>query len=250
MAQWTNWLPISRGTPTLTWAQSSRQKPFGVHSRIDARVHDLCASLNVGNIYVNRNQIGAVVGSQPFGGEGLSGTGPKAGGPDYLKQFVQADVVTSVESVMPKLTTLGAQSLISELERPARLALHSETLPGPTGELNVLSTYAKGVVLCLGPNEDQAAKQASLVSASGCTPCILPDLDLTALSNLSGFEAVVLWGNEADARTARSELAKRDGALIALITGIDVTDRCILERHVCIDTTAAGGNVALLAAGG
>jgi RHH-type proline utilization regulon transcriptional repressor/proline dehydrogenase/delta 1-pyrroline-5-carboxylate dehydrogenase len=58
-----------------------------VHSRIDANIERLLARLRVGNAYVNRNQIGAVVGVQPFGGEGLSGTGPKAGGPYYLHRF-------------------------------------------------------------------------------------------------------------------------------------------------------------------
>jgi RHH-type proline utilization regulon transcriptional repressor/proline dehydrogenase/delta 1-pyrroline-5-carboxylate dehydrogenase len=58
-----------------------------VHSRIDATVRYICDRLRVGNAYVNRNQIGAVVGVQPFGGEGLSGTGPKAGGPHYLPRF-------------------------------------------------------------------------------------------------------------------------------------------------------------------
>ena len=58
-----------------------------IHSRIDATVERLLARLKVGNAYVNRNQIGAVVGVQPFGGEGLSGTGPKAGGPHYLHRF-------------------------------------------------------------------------------------------------------------------------------------------------------------------
>ena len=57
---------------------------FGLHSRIDDRVERVTARLHVGNVYVNRNQIGAIVGSQPFGGEGLCGTGPKAGGPFYL----------------------------------------------------------------------------------------------------------------------------------------------------------------------
>lgn len=57
---------------------------FGVHSRIASTVDHICARMKVGNIYVNRNTIGAVVGVQPFGGEGLSGTGPKAGGPNYL----------------------------------------------------------------------------------------------------------------------------------------------------------------------
>ncbi len=63
---------------------------FGIHSRLDDRVHALCERARVGNIYVNRNQIGAVVGVQPFGGEGLSGTGPKAGGPHYLNRFTRA----------------------------------------------------------------------------------------------------------------------------------------------------------------
>jgi RHH-type proline utilization regulon transcriptional repressor/proline dehydrogenase/delta 1-pyrroline-5-carboxylate dehydrogenase len=58
-----------------------------IHSRIDATVEHIRRRLRVGNMYVNRNQIGAVVGVQPFGGEGLSGTGPKAGGPRYLHRF-------------------------------------------------------------------------------------------------------------------------------------------------------------------
>ena len=57
----------------------------GLHRRIDDRVERVTARLHMGNTYVNRNQIGAIVGSQPFGGEGLSGTGPKAGGPSYLR---------------------------------------------------------------------------------------------------------------------------------------------------------------------
>ncbi|HEX4889018.1 MAG TPA: bifunctional proline dehydrogenase/L-glutamate gamma-semialdehyde dehydrogenase PutA [Alphaproteobacteria bacterium] len=60
---------------------------LGIHSRIEARVREICTRVRVGNIYVNRNMIGAVVGAQPFGGEGLSGTGPKAGGPRYLHRF-------------------------------------------------------------------------------------------------------------------------------------------------------------------
>ncbi|MFZ1386575.1 MAG: bifunctional proline dehydrogenase/L-glutamate gamma-semialdehyde dehydrogenase PutA [Thiolinea sp.] len=63
---------------------------LGIHSRLDDRVQELTSEAHVGNIYVNRNQIGAVVGVQPFGGEGLSGTGPKAGGPYYLARFSQA----------------------------------------------------------------------------------------------------------------------------------------------------------------
>ncbi|MDA8229985.1 MAG: bifunctional proline dehydrogenase/L-glutamate gamma-semialdehyde dehydrogenase PutA [Magnetospirillum sp.] len=67
---------------------------LGIHSRIDSFVDRIRRRLPVGNIYVNRSMIGAVVGSQPFGGEGLSGTGPKAGGPHYLYRFVTERTVT------------------------------------------------------------------------------------------------------------------------------------------------------------
>ncbi len=62
---------------------------FGIHSRVDRRIEHIASRIKVGNTYVNRNQIGAIVGSQPFGGEGLSGTGPKAGGPQYLMRYTQ-----------------------------------------------------------------------------------------------------------------------------------------------------------------
>jgi RHH-type proline utilization regulon transcriptional repressor/proline dehydrogenase/delta 1-pyrroline-5-carboxylate dehydrogenase len=58
-----------------------------VHSRIEETAAFVRSRVHVGNVYVNRNQVGAVVGVQPFGGEGLSGTGPKAGGPNYLRRF-------------------------------------------------------------------------------------------------------------------------------------------------------------------
>ena len=67
---------------------------LGIHSRIDSTVERILARLPHGNVYVNRNMIGAVVGSQPFGGSGLSGTGPKAGGPNYLTRFALERVVT------------------------------------------------------------------------------------------------------------------------------------------------------------
>jgi RHH-type proline utilization regulon transcriptional repressor/proline dehydrogenase/delta 1-pyrroline-5-carboxylate dehydrogenase len=67
---------------------------LGLHSRIAETRRFVQARARVGNFYVNRNQIGAVVGSQPFGGEGLSGTGPKAGGPHYLARFATERVMT------------------------------------------------------------------------------------------------------------------------------------------------------------
>lgn len=80
----------------------------GIHSRIDETIEDVCARLQVGNTYVNRSMVGAVVGVQPFGGEGISGTGPKAGGPNYLHRF-------SVERALSVNTTAvgGNASLLS-----------------------------------------------------------------------------------------------------------------------------------------
>jgi RHH-type proline utilization regulon transcriptional repressor/proline dehydrogenase/delta 1-pyrroline-5-carboxylate dehydrogenase len=75
-------------------ARSGYGLTLGIHSRIDDTVEAMIARLQVGNIYVNRNMIGAVVGVQPFGGHGLSGTGPKAGGPHYLTRFATEQTVT------------------------------------------------------------------------------------------------------------------------------------------------------------
>ncbi|HEY8908124.1 MAG TPA: aldehyde dehydrogenase family protein, partial [Rhodoferax sp.] len=67
---------------------------IGIQTRIDSRAQALAHAAHIGNVYINRNQIGAVVGVQPFGGEGLSGTGPKAGGPHYLYRFCAEQTVT------------------------------------------------------------------------------------------------------------------------------------------------------------
>ena len=83
---------------------------LGLHSRIGASVARVCERARVGNIYVNRSLIGAVVGVQPFGGEGLSGTGPKAGGPNYLKRFATERVVsidTTAAGGNASLMTMG-----------------------------------------------------------------------------------------------------------------------------------------------
>jgi delta 1-pyrroline-5-carboxylate dehydrogenase len=67
---------------------------LGIQTRIDSRAQRIADAARIGNVYVNRNMIGAVVGVQPFGGEGLSGTGPKAGGPHYLYRFCAEQTVT------------------------------------------------------------------------------------------------------------------------------------------------------------
>ena len=87
---------------------------LGVHSRIDETVREVASSVRVGNIYVNRNQIGAVVGAQPFGGEGLSGTGPKAGGPHYLPRFAVERVIST------DVTASGGNAALLSLDPEGR----------------------------------------------------------------------------------------------------------------------------------
>ena len=79
---------------------------LGIHSRIDETINYISKHANVGNIYINRNMIGAVVGVQPFGGEGLSGTGPKAGGPNYLQRFCTEKTISTNTSAIGGNTDL------------------------------------------------------------------------------------------------------------------------------------------------
>src|SRR5690606_33096307 len=90
---------------------------FGLHTRIDARVSHVATRVRAGNIYVNRNQIGAVVGSQPFGGEGLSGTGPKAGGPHYLERFSRPPTPFRPSSAINGLSGLSIGFAISAADQ-------------------------------------------------------------------------------------------------------------------------------------
>jgi RHH-type proline utilization regulon transcriptional repressor/proline dehydrogenase/delta 1-pyrroline-5-carboxylate dehydrogenase len=88
------WKPKTLDATLDDIAASGYGLTLGVHSRIDGFHRQVVDRLPVGNVYINRNMIGAVVGTQPFGGSGLSGTGPKAGGPDYLARFAQEQVVS------------------------------------------------------------------------------------------------------------------------------------------------------------
>ncbi|MBC6441774.1 MAG: bifunctional proline dehydrogenase/L-glutamate gamma-semialdehyde dehydrogenase PutA [Rhodobacteraceae bacterium] len=231
---------------------------FGMHTRIDDRVEQVTSRLNVGNIYINRNQIGAVVGSQPFGGEGLSGTGPKAGGPHYVARFAAARVPSAEAADGAPADIKEVQAALNAIAAPRRPMLHQELLPGPTGESNRLSTFGRGTVLCLGPTPDIAADQARIARAAGSAALIVCPgahgpgtidgwLDRAALGQLENIHVVALCAGHADARAARRALASRDGPIIPLAMGENLVRQSMIERHICIDTTAAGGNAALLA---
>jgi RHH-type transcriptional regulator, proline utilization regulon repressor / proline dehydrogenase / delta 1-pyrroline-5-carboxylate dehydrogenase len=171
---------------------------LGVQTRIDSRASRIADSARVGNVYVNRNMVGAVVGVQPFGGEGLSGTGPKAGGPHYLDRFyilrddamarsagsapacgIAADplILETLQlgfeawSARPLAVRVGAVQRVVAQAGLALTALAEQALPGPTGESNTLRLHARGVIGLLAQGADESetrqAMAAALVSGNG-----------------------------------------------------------------------------------
>ena len=232
---------------------------FGLHSRIDERVQMVIDRVTAGNVYVNRNQIGAVVGSQPFGGEGLSGTGPKAGGPRYLKRFYKQDRQLSPgggggEAISADRLDSAFENQACKVE-PFSAADMAVELPGPTGESNRYFVVPRKRVLCLGPGAANAELQAKCARALGCNalaaaPRCTTGLDGSvnpdALTDLKALDAVVCWSDASIAAPLREALAARHGAIVPLLSEQDFEQWLVLERHACIDTAAAGGNVALL----
>jgi RHH-type proline utilization regulon transcriptional repressor/proline dehydrogenase/delta 1-pyrroline-5-carboxylate dehydrogenase len=221
---------------------------FGLHTRIDDRVQSVVDRIAAGNVYVNRNQIGAIVGSQPFGGEGLSGTGPKAGGPEYMPRFTRTapagptgrfDTATDAAAIQAALS--AAVAMPDVLER--------HEMPGPTGEMNQLTALPRGPVLCLGPGRDAVAAQVAEVRAAGGLPVpAAGNLPPQAIATFKDLAAVVWWGDAGTAAEIRRALANRSGPILPLACGSGETSAFRIERHLCVDTTASGGNTALLAA--
>ncbi|MGY6706332.1 bifunctional proline dehydrogenase/L-glutamate gamma-semialdehyde dehydrogenase PutA [Roseinatronobacter sp.] len=219
---------------------------FGLHTRIDARVQHVVERVQVGNTYVNRNQIGAVVGSQPFGGEGLSGTGPKAGGPHYLHRFTRTPAHTTTPTPAQNLPVSALEHALAAPRATSAPLPPEQDLPGPTGETNRLRHAARLPVLCLGPTPDLAQTQAESVRALGGTAAILDGIP-EGLDQIDGFSAVMFWGPQDQARQLACTLAQRDGPIVPLITDAPDAGHVLLERHLCVDTTASGGNAQLLA---
>ena len=167
---------------------------LGVHTRIDETIAQVVEQARVGNVYVNRNMVGAVVGVQPFGGEGLSGTGPKAGGPLYMYRMLsvrpddvmvralaasdQGNASDGGETVAPRsaLAVLeawarsgGREALASECRRFQALSRsgYARTLVGPTGERNVYTLLPREAVLCLATDDtDRLVQLAAVLSVA------------------------------------------------------------------------------------
>ncbi|MNX09330.1 Bifunctional protein PutA [compost metagenome] len=195
---------------------------LGVHTRIDETIAQVVNTAKVGNLYVNRNIVGAVVGVQPFGGEGLSGTGPKAGGPLYMYRLLGArpqEAVTSqlrqeqgatpqAEAAKPALLALRgwaskqAPALVALCDRYGELALSGLTqlLVGPTGERNSYSLLPRERVLCLAA-DDQEAKTDLLAQLAACL----------------AVGTQVLWQDNAQNRTLLASLPSEVQGRIQLV---------------------------------
>jgi RHH-type proline utilization regulon transcriptional repressor/proline dehydrogenase/delta 1-pyrroline-5-carboxylate dehydrogenase len=164
-----------------------------------------------------------------------------------------------IEAMKPVFTTV-----------PEPLDAHAEDMPGPTGETNILTNHARGTVLCLGPTKETAIEQMAMALAQGNKAVVvapgvsqivdhaaragLPvvgiegQLEAEAIEKVNGFDAVVTCAKPTVLKPYRQALMKRDGALLPLITEHNLDQRYVIERHLCVDTTAAGGNASLIAA--
>ena len=211
----------------------------GIQTRIDETIDLIIGTIRAGNIYVNRNMIGAVVGVQPFGGEGLSGTGPKAGGPLYLRRLVRATGTTSAPPCTDPVV-----------------------LPGPTGESNTLHVRPRERIACVATAEADLLAQARLAAGLGSLAIVPQDAAGERVRNALGErcevapdplaarpDAVLFAGDAAAATALRRKLADQGGPLVPLIVagdgGYDVI-RLFVERTVTVNTTASGGNASLL----
>ncbi|MEP6703033.1 MAG: L-glutamate gamma-semialdehyde dehydrogenase, partial [Betaproteobacteria bacterium] len=220
----------------------------GIQSRIDETVDEIVGRVRAGNIYVNRNVIGAVVGVQPFGGDGLSGTGPKAGGPFYMRRLVRRLYVA----------TAGPEQAIGDAT--------DILLPGPTGETNRWSTHPRGVVACVAPDAARLREQIGIARATGnrvllarspITERIMLELGASFCELADDWsrikpDAWLIAGDDTEVHALRLRLAANDGPIVPVIArdtagGYD-SERLVLERVVTINTTASGGNAELLAA--
>ncbi|MBB5019772.1 RHH-type proline utilization regulon transcriptional repressor/proline dehydrogenase/delta 1-pyrroline-5-carboxylate dehydrogenase [Chitinivorax tropicus] len=257
----------------------------GVHSRIDETIDQITQQVHSGNIYVNRNIVGAVVGVQPFGGEGKSGTGPKAGGPLYLHRLTHTTAQPQIgkPARVVELTGLKrlAEARLSSLSQGQRDQLQAiifeyeaasplrreALLNGPTGERNSLGFAPRGRVACLAEGLNNLALQAAAALACG-NHIVLPSSsdgralaealgDVASTSQAPEAEGAILAvlhdGDHASALALQRTLAKRDGALIPMIRpdheGRYDLYRLVAERAISVNTTAAGGNASLMSIG-
>ncbi len=257
----------------------------GIHSRIDGTIDHICSRIEAGNIYVNRNIVGAVVGVQPFGGHAMSGTGPKAGGPFYVQRLSKQSVWQS-----PKVTTpasvntqaldevnqlLPQMGLSSEEQSHAQKAIslasqnslaHARSvLKGPTGETNTLYWHTPKKVWLYDGQLGEAVTALVYLCANGIVTQVVSGHPLAIWAQhlpkmievvspeqaLASDCVVVLNELPVDLKV---ELANQAGSIRRIMDFSQTKDSNLwninqLYHEVCLsyNTTAAGGNASLMA---
>jgi RHH-type proline utilization regulon transcriptional repressor/proline dehydrogenase/delta 1-pyrroline-5-carboxylate dehydrogenase len=252
---------------------------FGLHTRLDETIAHVTARAQAGNIYVNRNVIGAVVGVQPFGGRGLSGTGPKAGGPLYLGRLMQSAPAVAlpghatpdpaVAALADWLDATGDRdsAAMARQAQAASLLGHHGELSGPVGERNLYTLHPRGRVLLVPRTMPGLVAQFAAALAAGnhatalwpkpaafatLPPALAQRIAwMSALPERADYAAVLIEPGAAGQAALLAELAARDGP-IPLVQQADAQGRyradwLVEEQSISINTTAAGGNASLMA---
>ena len=254
----------------------------GIHSRIDGAIEHISQRLEAGNLYVNRNIVGAVVGVQPFGGHSKSGTGPKAGGQNYLQRLShgghwQAPATTTagsadeaalsqiLDAVKQSDLAADAKTRLQKIADDARkntLRHAIERLGGPTGETNENRWHMPTTIALYGGDLEQSLAVLIPIAAAGGRAAVNSGHPLAAWKNrLSGIihishgnicgkatHVIALSPLPAEEKTA---LAARDGVIIKIHPADADGNVDILplyhENSRSTNTTAAGGNASLMA---
>lgn len=229
---------------------------FGVHTRLDETVQHVTERIQVGNIYVNRNIVGATVGVQPFGGEGLSGTGPKAGGPLYLHRLLSV-----APSELPVSGTPGQDAQPLEL-------------PGPTGETNRYRLKPRGTVLCRAVSKAGVQAQLQACQQTGNAMLWVDTPEIRVIHQQAGladvrwvdtgaleaaeYQVVLFEGDGDDLLALSRVVAARPGPIVPVLArrtpelsagqGYPL-EMLVREVSLCINTAAAGGNATLMMVG-
>ncbi|MBI0021532.1 trifunctional transcriptional regulator/proline dehydrogenase/L-glutamate gamma-semialdehyde dehydrogenase [Bartonella sp. W8097] len=262
---------------------------FGLHTRLDDFVDYVSSHIRVGNIYINRNIIGAVVGSQPFGGRGLSGTGPKAGGPLYIGRLVKQapdlqfsvgarknDLIDSFVNWLQKNGDSSDAAFAKSLNGKSPLGV-SVNLPGPVGESNVYSLHSRGKILLFPQTKSGLYRQLATIFATGNVAVIdaacklqnsLSDLPKQLIRNVEWSENLNADGPYAGALIEGDEnnILEKQKIIAALSGPIILTQAATSEElasgelpynlgylseevSTSVNTAAAGGNASLMTIG-
>jgi len=209
---------------------------FGLHTRLDSTCNQVLGQVHCGNLYVNRNVIGAVVGVQPFGGSGLSGTGPKAGGPLYLTRLARGAAMPlprPVRAMDPDLAVFiawleqcghYASAQVARAYDAASPVGSSITLPGPVGELNTYSIKARGVIQLHASSQAGLFQQIAAVLASGSSavlsgvqpPSGLPPQIARRLAGGGMIAGALVEGDSGQVLAVQAEIARAYAPMVPL----------------------------------